>query len=115
MTDAERERHRLANAEWRKKHPSYRPQKVAARVEARRQILRDAWKAPTKLCQRCKLVKSRATDFHKRTKAKDGLQSYCKGCNCEAVTTSVRKINQTARDKRVPVSASSAHTSDHVA
>ena len=37
----------------------------------------------TKYCIKCKTTKP-AHDFHKLTKSKDGLQTYCKGCNIAA-------------------------------
>lgn len=37
-----------------------------------------------KICRKCKQSKP-LTDFHKRSSAKDGLQSLCKTCNIERV------------------------------
>jgi hypothetical protein len=39
--------------------------------------------AGTKFCIKCKQTKA-ALEFHKLTKSKDGLQTYCKLCNIAA-------------------------------
>ena len=46
-----------------------------------------------KKCGRCGVLKSRS-DFHKRQRSKDGLQSYCKVCDRD---TSVRQRNTEKR------------------
>lgn len=37
----------------------------------------------TKICSKCRLPKSRLTDFHKKSREKDGLYSQCKVCVSE--------------------------------
>lgn len=44
-----------------------------------------------KLCGKCKIEKNQI-EFHKSTKAKDGLYGYCKTCSNEQTKLAYRKI-----------------------
>jgi hypothetical protein len=49
--------------------------------------------ATVKTCSKCKVEKSVA-DFHRQTRAKDGLNWYCKSCNGAAATEHYYRIGK---------------------